>query len=91
MRVMKTPKTKLIDLLHSIAMYNDKGYFWYRHSAMQSEALRLEWQQQINHLILQIGEHNFSPELLRQLSQKEIVQDDSGCYAEQITAWFSSG
>ena len=88
---MKTPQQKLIDTLHSMAMYNDKGYIWYRHSDAESDAIRAKWREEIDGLIAQIGRDSFPPDLLHQLMQPEILRDDSGIYAEQVSAWLSSG
>ncbi len=80
---------KLIELLHSIAMYNDKGYIWYRHSHEESEKMRAKWRCEIDDLIARIGENNFPANLLAELHQPDILQDDSGSYAEEVSAWFS--
>ncbi len=78
---MKPLAEKLVELLHSIAMYNDKGFIWVRHSEDQSNAMREKWRDEIDVLISQIGERNFSAKLLSELRKPNVVRDDSGIYA----------
>ena len=86
---MKPHAEKLIALLHSIAMYNDKGHIWYRHSQAESNAMRAKWREEIDDLVSQIGERNFSNELLGDLCSPNVVCAESGIYAEKTAAWFS--
>ena len=86
---MNPLESKLVELLHSIAMYNDKGHIWYRHSRAESDAMRAQWRQEVDELIAQIGENNFSPQLLKDLRKKAAIEDGSGSYAERVSAWFT--
>lgn len=79
----------LIELLHSLAMYNDKGALWYRHSAMEIEAMRASYRAPLDELIAQIGAANFPPKLLRALRGDEVLRDDSGVFAERVEAYFA--
>jgi len=79
----------LIGLLHSIAMYNDKGYIWQNDSHEESEKMRAAWRDELDNLIVGIGENYFPAELLQELRKPDVVRDWSGKYAEEVTAWFS--
>lgn len=82
---------KLVKLLHSVAAYNDKGYLWRNDSPEQTERMHAEWRQELDALIAEIGESNFSADLLVKLHGSDVVQDWSGRYAEDVSAWFSTG
>lgn len=86
---MNPLEAKLLELLHSIAMYNDKGHIWYHHSRAESDEMRAQWRQEVDELIAQIGESNFPPKLLKDLRKKAMIQDESGSYAERVSAWFA--
>ena len=86
---MENLQKELVKLLHSVAMYNDKGYYWSRHSAAQSNELRLQWRAEINDLITRIGRDNFPDDLLEQLSSEVATSDGSGIYAEKVESYFA--
>lgn len=82
---MKTPTTarqRLVDQLHGIAGYNDKGYLWSRHTPAEVQANQDEAQAVILGLIAEIGEPAFSRDLLIELRSGAGARDDSGNLAE---------
>jgi hypothetical protein len=84
---MSDLEKKLVERLHSIAAYNDKGFFWMNHSMETTLKLRNQWQGEIADLVAQIGQNRFSAELLNDLSSPEIVRDYSRDYARKIELW----
>ena len=87
---MENLKQELVELLQSVAMYNDKGYYWMRHSAAESEALRRQWRAEIDDLIERVGRDNFPDALLQQLSSEAATSDGNGIYAEKVESYFAS-
>jgi len=87
LKEQKVRKERLVGLLHSVAMYNDKGYIWMNDSPEKSDSLRKEWRQEIDGLILKIGKKNFPPEILQMLQSPDLILDWSGRYVEKIEAW----
>ena len=87
---MNETAEKLIELLHSLAMYNDKGAIWRRDSSAEIEAMRASYRAPLDALIAQIGAENFPPELLRELRGDAVLRDDSGFFAERVEAHFAA-
>ncbi len=82
---MKTPtaaRQRLVDHLHGIAGYNDKGHLWSRHTPAEVRANQDEAQAVILGLIGEIGEQAFSRDLLTELRSGTGARDDSGNLAE---------
>jgi hypothetical protein len=88
---MNQLQSKLVETLHSIACYNDKGYEWMGHTSVQSDKERSDARQEISRLIAAIGEPAFDPSLLQMLKSTEAVMDFSGRYAEETKRWFTFG
>ena len=78
---------RLIRVLELAASYNDKGFYWYRHSPAQVRQVQQEWQQEIDALIPLVGESNLPAELLAALRSGAAVRDDSGQFVEQARRW----
>ena len=87
---MENLQKELVELLHSVAMYNDKGYGWSRHSTAESNTLRLQWRAEIDDLLTRIGRDNFPDALLQQLSSEAATSDGNGIYAEKVESYFAS-
>jgi hypothetical protein len=80
---------KLIDLLGSVAMYNDKGFEWRRDSAEQIAQFRRDAQDQILALVAGIGDDRFPAPLLAALKDGRAVQDGSGCFQDEMKRHFA--
>ena len=52
---------------------------------------RQEWQEEIDALVVKIGESTLSAELLAALYSRAAVCDDSGKFVEQARCWMSAG
>lgn len=89
LNTMNETADKLIELLHSLAMYNDKGALWYRHSDKEIEAMHAKYRAPLDELIAQIGAENFPPKLLRDLRGEEVLRDGSGVFAEPVAERFA--
>ncbi|QEN89964.1 hypothetical protein FZC33_28250 [Labrys sp. KNU-23] len=79
---MTTTRQRLVDHLHGIAGYNDKGYLWSRHTPAEAQANQDEAQAVILRLIDEIGAAAFSRDLLAELQSGAGARDDSGNLAE---------
>ncbi len=71
-------RTQLVDLLGTVAGYNDKGYQWSGHDAEQVRQYRSGAQHTIMALVAEIGEAAFSADLLKMLRSGDAVEDGSG-------------
>ena len=81
---MTSPHAQLVETLHGIAMYNDKGYQWMGHNAAQIAAQQSLAQAQIERLINEIGESAFSADLLADLRTGRAVRDEMGLVASRV-------
>jgi hypothetical protein len=81
-------KGKLIRALDSLAIYNDKGIAWWRHTPEQSEAQRCERMEKIENLISKVGEGALPPEFLKALRSGVLATDDTGLYVDKLKKHF---
>ena len=81
---------RLVRLLELAASYNDKGIHWRRDSPAQVQQTRQAWQQEIDALIVEVGESTLHAELLEALRSGAAVCDDSGRFVEQARRWINS-
>lgn len=80
---------KLIDLLGSVAMYNDKGFEWRRDSAEQIAQFRRDAQDEILQRVAGIGDDRFPASLLAALKDGRAAQDGSGCFQDEMKRHFA--
>ena len=74
----KSEKKQLLDLLLSIAMYNEKGRYWARGSAEDVRNMRRGFRTELDRLIREIGESNLPPQILVKLRDDIVLLDDEG-------------
>ena len=79
---------QLLDALHGIAMYNDKGYAWMGHDAAQIAAQQARAQAGIEQLVAEIGESAFPADLLADLRSGRAVRDGDGLIVDRAQACF---
>ena len=85
-----SPTKALIDTLGSAAMYNDKGYSWNGHTMEQSEIQQGQFQTRLLELVAEIGESNFSQELLSAIRSGAAARDASGEYKTMAVQLFGA-
>ncbi len=78
---------QLVRWLHLAASYNDKGFYWLRHSPAQVQRTRQEYQQEIDALLVRVDASSLPAELRAALRSGAAVRDDSGRYVEQARRW----
>lgn len=71
-------RRQLVDVLGMIAAYNDKGADWSGHDPEQVSRFRQETQERILLLVAEIGQKNFSPQLLDALISGRASEDWTG-------------
>ena len=76
-------RQRLVDHLHGIAGYKDKGYQWSRHTLAEMQVNQDEAQAVILRLIGEIGKAAFSRGLLAELQSGAGSRDGSGNLAER--------
>jgi hypothetical protein len=81
-------KRKLIRAVDSLAIYNDKGIAWSRHTPEQSEAQRRERMQKIESLISKVGEGYLPLEFLKAVRSGVLATDDTGLYVDKLKEYF---
>lgn len=76
-------RTALIELLGTMAGYNDKGWYWSRHTPADIATQQAEAQVRVLDLVAGIGDEAFSRRLLKQLKSGKAVRDGSGLIRDQ--------
>ena len=69
-------------------MYNDKGYQWARHSLPQQTQEQRNAQEEIDQLVVTIGEDRFPAGLLQELKDGTAAEDGSGRVAAEFNRRF---
>jgi hypothetical protein len=81
-------QNKLIVLLTSIAMYNDRGRSSSVRYLEDFELRRQEFRRAIDELIIAIGTESFHPQLLLELRGELVLRDWTGIYVDNAITWF---
>ena len=81
-------RQRLIEVLGSIALYNDKGHIWSRHTSERIAEEQQKAHTSIQSLVHEIGEQQFASELLAALQSHRPVQDCTGTFKEQVQQCF---
>ncbi len=71
---------KLRRVLDELAIYNDKGIAWKKHSEKQVAAERARLMNKVNSLIEQVGASCLPEELLKAIDNGTLELDGSGIY-----------
>jgi len=74
-------KRRLVDLLGSVAAYNDKGAQWCGHGAADIEATQRAYQQDLLEAALSLGPGILGEELVSAIEGGAASRDASGDYA----------
>lgn len=77
-------------MLSGMAMYNDKGYIWYRHTNEEIETTRSGFRASIERFIASVGEANIPTQVLVELRSPELEADGNGIYRERIQSLLRS-
>jgi len=81
-------KRKLIRAVDSLAIYNDKGIVWSRHTSDQCEVWRRERMQEIENLIAEVGTSSLPQEFLNAVQSGDLSTDGSGLYVDNLKEHF---
>ena len=73
-------KRKLVALIESLAIYNDKGIEWSKHNSSQVEARRQKLLSLIRALVTKLGQERISNQLLEALEGGNLASDVTGIY-----------
>jgi hypothetical protein len=90
MNIESAARERLVKVLGEIALYNDKGCEWSRHSPDRITQEQAKAQAQIDRLVGEIGEAAFPAELLNGLKTGLGARDASGDFKKEVERWFSS-
>ena len=77
-------KRKLYKALESLAIYNDKGIDWARHSPGQVQAHRAASVQRVKELVEALPPSAVPPEVLEALQSGDLATDMTGRYAQLL-------
>ena len=81
-------KPKLLSALSSLALYNDKGIAWSRHTPQQSLAERVTRITKVRELAYKLGRDELPPEFFIALDSGEIATDGTGQHVAAVEAHF---
>ncbi|MGL4507287.1 MAG: hypothetical protein ACRCUF_16325, partial [Aeromonas sobria] len=70
--------------LGAMAMYNDKGHEWSRHSPEQVLQTRQTFNRELERLIGHVGRENIPMPVLELLLAEDLSSDASGRYAQSV-------
>ena len=77
-------KRKLYKALESLAIYNDKGIEWARHSPKQVHVHRAASLRRVRELVEALPPSSVPRELLEALQSGELATDMTGRYAQLV-------
>jgi hypothetical protein len=80
-------RMRLVDMLGKIALYNDKGCEWSRHSTDRIALEQARAQAQIDRLIGDVGEAAFPAQLLHALKAGIGARDASVDFQKEVARW----
>ena len=84
-------KPKLVRALDSLAIYNDKGIDWSRHTPEQTTAERSSRLAKIEALVATIGRSSLPQEFVAALDSGQVARDGTGRYADSVKDHFRHG
>lgn len=77
-------RAQLINLLGSLAGYNDKGFEWSGHTPAEVDAERAKAQAELESLVARIGEANLPVAFIHALRSGEVACDASGRFESLV-------
>jgi hypothetical protein len=84
-------KHQLIRALDSLAIYNEKGIDWSRHTPEQTVAERLSRLAKIQVIAATLGRDALPQEFMSALDSGEVASDGTGRYVELVKDHFNRG
>jgi hypothetical protein len=81
-------RAQLLRQLDSLAIYNDKGVSWSRHSESQAAAERARRLQLIELVVAHLGVASLPAQFIEDLRTGQVAQDATGHYVELVKAHF---
>ena len=82
-------KARLYKALDSLAIYNEKGIDWSRHSPEQIARHRQDYLAQINQLVTELGPSSLPESFLQALASGAVATDLTGVYADTVKEHFA--
>lgn len=82
---------RLVELVEGLAMYNDKGFEWSRHTAEQIDAERAKARVLLEAAVAAVGETHVPPAILAGLRSGQLLSDGDGEFAEEARRWIATG
>lgn len=73
-----SPEIRLLNLASSIALYNDKGWLWGRHSSEEVLERQVEFKNSLEAIMSEIDSTTISNEVLKIVEDENFVTDDTG-------------
>jgi hypothetical protein len=81
-------KSKLYKALDTLAIYNDKGIAWSRHTPEQTRHMREDYVAEIDRLVEELGPSSLPQLLLDGLESGAVATDLTGVYAQAVKEHF---
>ena len=76
--MMSVPEAEFVELLGSVASYNDKGHIWMGHTRERQDAFLKAASEELRRLADAIGEQRLGPELWEAVLSGAAIDDASG-------------
>lgn len=85
-----TTRSRLLSAVDRLALYNDKGIAWSKHTKEQAQAERAQSIAKIQMLVSKLGESNLPPEFVASLRSGTLATDFTGGYVDVLKRHFHS-
>jgi len=87
---MKAEAKQIVEILDSLAGYNDKGAMWSGHGPADVERFCEQARAELDGILATIPAEVIPRELKRAIDSGEVLIDWSGRYADRAAAWAAS-
>ncbi|MGQ0443293.1 MAG: hypothetical protein ACT4OH_07620 [Methylophilaceae bacterium] len=85
-----TLRSRLLGAVERLALYNDKGVAWSKHTDEQARTERARLTAKIQTLVTKLGKAILPPDFLAALKSGELSADVTGHYADVLKDHFSN-
>jgi hypothetical protein len=69
---------ELLDLLSTMAMYNDKGYQWCNHNERQVDEMRQRYRASLDQWVASVGTEKIPHDVLVHLRSAAVLEESNG-------------
>lgn len=83
-----TARSRLLSAVDRLALYNDKGIAWSKHTEAEVQAKRTQDMEKIQALVSRLGESNLPQEFVGAFRSGTLATDLTGNYVDVLKSHF---